>query len=236
MDLEILATLKSPEEIKKYVDQVIEEVINSTKHEDVIGWEHTTPHKGFIDKNTTISNVDSYCKIDSNRYAYLYAAGLSKNKITNLATASNLIYSFIVRYFGLDGDEEKRQQIYYKTNTQIPDISVLEGKNCAVCAERAALAQNLFSLLGYETYYIVGNVNNYPHAFNVINVNGRYLLYDASKDVPVKVDGKITGYNYYSAVLSDEQVEKLFNGEIIETIGKRTYQSFGKYNLGKTKQ
>ena len=88
-----------------------------------------------------------------------------------------------------------------------------------------------FSLLGYETYYIVGNVNNYPHAFNVINVNGRYLLYDASKDVPVKVDGKITGYNYYSAVLSDEQVEKLFNGEIIETIGKRTYQSFGKYNL-----
>lgn len=234
MTLEEIAELKTSQEIKEYVDKRIHQLEAETKHEDKIGFEHLTPHKGFIDKNTIITNVDSYCCISSNRYAYIFTYLLIKNKINNLDNAIPGIFYFLDNYFGQEGDDEKRLQIFEANQSNgIPDIALLERKNCAVCAERAALAQNLFSLLGIESFYVTGRVSDenelVPHAFNVINYKGKYFLFDASMVQPIYEEGRLKGYKFYTAELTEEQLDILFNAGRIQTAGNRTYESYGTY-------
>ena len=104
---------------------------------------------------------------------------------------------------------QEYREIINKDEYSIDD---LKGKNAAVCADRAALAQNLFSILGVESYYLVGQVNGEDHAYNVINYKGNYLLYDSSKDIPRYENGKLINWLAYVKPISIEQMEVLLNG------------------------
>ena len=234
MNLEDLFNLKDLDSIKKYVDSVIMDIVNNTEHEDKVGFEHILPHKGFIDSDTIITNVDSTFQFTSNEYAYFFVSGLIKNNIHDLNTAMNCVYYFIRSYFGIDGEEKNREALF-AVNKEPYSIDILRGKNAAVCAERAAVAQNLFSLLGIESYYIVGTLNGGAHAYNVIKYNDNYYLFDSSSDVPVYQDGKVKDWRAYAVKISPEQFNSLLNAGGIELEGDRIYISSGKYNGSLTK-
>lgn len=231
MNLEELFLLNTNESLKKYVDNIINNITQNTEHEDKIGFEHPTPHKGFIDNSTIITNVDSFWKIKNNNYAYQFVWGLKKMKVTNLNDAMNKIYALINAYFGEYNNNQLRKEIIAQNPFGVLDISLLAGKKTAVCSERAAIAQNLFSILGVESYYITGYVSDSkggePHAFNLIKHNNKFLLYDASKDIPQSINGK-TIYVPFISELSLEQVELLFNEKEI-IVRNRMYKSFGTY-------
>ena len=228
MNIEVLFALKDRDSLIHYVDSVIANIEKNTKHEDRIGIEHTSPHLGIIDKDTMITNVDTIIRFTNNQYAYLFVEGLKKYNIHEIGTAMNYVYYFIRGYFGLEGDSKNRS-ILFASNKDEYSIDDLKGKNAAVCADRAALAQNLFSILGVESYYLVGQVNGEDHAYNVINYKGNYFLYDSSKDIPRYENGKLINWLAYVKPISIEQMEVLLNGGKISFEDGRIYSSFGKY-------
>lgn len=235
-------------ELKVYVDKLLENLFSSTLQENVIGFEHVTPHKGIIHEQTRISNSDSDFVIKNREYMYEFVKLLKARNVKTIASALNLIYPYIINYFGLDSNSEKRIEYYVKSNEKIPDVSLLKNKNAAVCAERAAIVQNLFSLLGIESYYCIGNIStkqgSEPHAFNVINYLDSYYVYDASSDVPIIKDGKTVSYGHYLCNIKEEEFDKLLRTNTPIAIadsylvisenkmyrvenGKRVYESYG---------
>lgn len=234
MNFEELSLIRNADDLKSFVDKEITNAINNTEHENVIGMEHVLPHKGFIDNNTKISNVDSDWIINDNNYAYYFFDGLRKCEIKNISDALNRVYSFTIFYFGEYTKPEIREQIIRSTPPgKRIDISTLARKNTAICTERAAIVQNLVTLLGVESYFVVGNIydkdEQVPHAYNILRVNEKFYLYDVSKDIQVEINGKIK-YQPYIKAINIEQVQTLFNAGQINT-GDRIYDSFGKYNI-----
>ena len=228
MDFDEMLAIENKEDLVKFVDQLVQKNERDTEHEDVIGFEHSVPHKGFIDNNTLITNADSTVNFTTNEYAYLFFRGLIGGKVDNLDRAANLVYYFIRKYFGLDGDEKEREKLFMG-NIEPFSIDMFRGKNAAVCAERAAVAQNLFSLLGIESYYIVGQLDGINHAFNVINYNDNYYLYDASTEETIYENGKVKDWKAYIKPINDENLESLFKGEKVDMPDGRCYSSFSPY-------
>ena len=234
MNFKELALIKNADDLKSFVDKEIANAINNTEHENVIGMEHTPPHKGFIDNDTKISNVDSDWMINDNNYAYYFFDGLRKCEIKSISDALNRVYPFTMFYFGEYTNPEIREQIIRSTPPgKRVDISTLARKNTAICTEREAIVQNLVTLLGVESYFVVGNIydkeDQGPHAYNILRVNDKFYLYDASKDIQVEIGGHIK-YQPYIKAINIEQVQTLFNAGQINT-GDRTYDSFDKYNI-----
>ena len=233
MNFDALASIKNVEALKKFTDEAIDNAINNTEHEEIIGMEHACPHKGFIDSNTRISNVDSDWVISDNNYAYYFVNGLRERGIKNIPDALNKVHSFINAYFGIYTKPEIREQIVMSAPAgKTIDVSTLAGKNTAICVERTALVQNLVTMLGVESYFITGNIQDKdgfcPHAYNIIRFNDQFYLYDVSKEVAVNVNGNVM-YQPYVKPISTEQVETLFSAKQINT-GDRIYDSTAKYN------
>ena len=72
MDFDEMLAIENKEDLVKFVDKLIKKNERDTEHEDVIGFEHSVPHKGFIDNNTLITNADSTVNFTTNEYAYLF--------------------------------------------------------------------------------------------------------------------------------------------------------------------
>ena len=223
-----MLAIKDNEVLINFVDRLVQRTEDNTMHEDVIGFEHSVPHKGFIDKHTLITNVDSTVNFTSNEYAYLFVRGLIKAKVDNLDRAANLVYYFIRSYFGLDGDDEKRRDLF-RGKIEPFSIDMFRGKNAAVCAERAAVAQNLFSLLGIESYYVIGQLDGINHAFNVINFNDKHYIYDSSTEETIYENGKVKDWKAYIKPISEDNFDTLFKGEKIDMPDGRCYSSFRPY-------
>ena len=233
MDLEILSEIKTYDRMVKYIDQIVEEISNKYSQCPVIGFENAEPYKGFISPQTSVTNADASFKISSNDYIYLYASILKKYNIKNIDSAMFFIFITINQYFGIYGNEERRLKMFEKFGEK---LSALKGQNCAICAERAAVAQNLFTILGIESYYITGEIKDAdcvePHSFNLINYHNQYLIYDSSKITKMNRDGKLIDI-YYKSVLSDEEAMRLLNGESITTSDGRVYTSSAEIRVTK---
>ena len=248
MDFEYICTL-SDEEIKEFVHELVEKLdLKKTDRVD-LGYDNIEPYNGMIYPSMMVSNADSCFVIKNNEYLYKFFNFLKDKKIKTINEALNAVYSFINNYFGVDGNDEKKELLL--NDREASDISVLEGQNAAMCTERAALAQNLFTVLGVESYFCVGTIRSLSetglHAFNVIDFNG-YRLYDAARQVPIYKGGKIDDYKFYMYPLEKEQFDKLLkSGESIsihdyvyvkkkkknfpQVIGTRTYSTGLNLNL-----
>ena len=98
----------------------------------------------------------------------------------------------VTKYFGDYSNIENRLSFfpdedmidYYKMkHGTLADIA---HKNAAICVERSMLSQNLLKTIGIDTTFKMGGfINNDGkpdgHAFNVINDNGRYYIYDSTQ-------------------------------------------------------
>lgn len=211
MNLDFLM-LDNEEELKRAIDERLDELYSNSQERRLVGYENTLPLKGFIPRETIIDNGGSYYYIKNNDYIYEFINELRENNITDENKILKSIYYFLNKYFGIDGDEERRLDIFNQNTNgnDYPDISVLKGKNAAMCSERAAIAQNLFSFLGIESYYISGKIDTRKeqgeHAFNIIKYNGKTVIYDATRDVPLYKGDKIVAYRYYLQEIESNQI------------------------------
>lgn len=245
------------------------ELINSSKEPinqlGFLDYNKCVPcYQGFIPLNTRIKyasmNIETY-GMESTDYFYDFAHFIRKYNINNKGAMIYSLENFINLYFGYPGKTD-REEIFnvnaWKKSAQAEDpdeeyfrllennkIGDLKGMGAAECTERGALAQQILSLFGTESYYCIGcmETNNMQecHCFNIVKRKNDYALLDYS--VPVQVideSGKIKNYYPFIGELSNEEFMDFANNGIIkcfddyQCVGNRKQQlnSQRKYVVG----
>lgn len=164
--------------------------------------QHT--HRGYIGSNTKVQfeaglvTMGSSYKLKNTEYLYEAVDFLQnrKDSISNGIQFFHNIEGFLNSYFGLpDAAVDRMDVIERKVDLLNPDIdddeyfrrlnnidiSIFKHEYAAQCSERSAMAQNIMSLFGYETYYTNGTVSidGKPgyHAYNIVADNaGQKIL------------------------------------------------------------
>lgn len=126
---------------------------------------------------------------------------LLKSKInnidnTNIYEISQIVLETIDEYFNGFSNIESRMNYYYPEDfeeSKNNKISNLKGQGAAMCVERAALAQNLLTSIGINSFFktsgIIKNDNKEVHSYNLIEYKGKYYIFDAS--MPNLINGQV---------------------------------------------
>ena len=256
------------------IDKTVEEEINKANENsekiETLGFiglkTISSAYKGFIplDARIKYSNlgIETY-GMQTTDFIYEFAYYIKENSVK---TKGQLIYNiegFINKYFGMPG-KVSREQVFneeaYK-NTETDDeffealdnnkIGDLKGKGAALCTEKSAVAQQLLSLFGTESYYCIGCLkkdnNEEPHAFNVVKRKNDYAVLDYSMPVgSFSKEGKVQGYYPFVGLLTNEEFldfinngniksfidYEYFDGKKIPTNSQRSYV-VGEYKIEK---
>ena len=141
------------------------------------------------DQLATIGNIDELYEILNNKI----------NENDDFATKMKIIYDMVTEYFGSFENSRDRLK-YYKSEDESfysdekNKVSDLKGKNSAMCVERAMVSQNLLKSLGINSFYktsiIINNGRPVGHAFNLIEYNGKFYIFDAT--IPMHINNRIT--------------------------------------------
>lgn len=99
---------------------------------------------------------------------------------------------------------------YYEENSVPDDEHTAYGvliKGTGVCSSYAKAMHKLLDMVGIESYFVSGNAGGEPHAWNIVNIQGRYYHLDLTWNDPVMNDGShILSHDYFN--LSDDQMSK----------------------------
>lgn len=113
----------------------------------------------------------------------------------NLLGVSQAVLETVDEYFGGFQNTDNRMNYYSETThsgSANNKISNLKGAGAAMCAERAALSQNLLKSLGINSFYkssgIIKNGNDEIHSYNLIEFDDKYYIFDAA--IPNQIDGQ----------------------------------------------
>lgn len=228
------------EELTSIIDIALQNAINNADKKERLGFADgglaTTKipsHKGFISPESRIKysnfSMNMY-SMKTTDYIYDFAKYVKKNNINNRGTLVKYVENFINSYFGISNGTDMRDtyfdQIAFQTTTtddeyfeklENLEIGDLKGKNVAMCTERAALAQNLLSLFGFDVYYCMGCVSNNgkeeSHCFNIARAKDTFMLLDYSIPVPVFENGRAIDYAPFQGSIGlDELEDVLVNG------------------------
>ena len=256
------------------VDSIIESAINdaniNAEKVERLGFldsvRSNSVFKGFIPLKTRIKysnvNMEDY-GMESTDFIYEFAHFIRKYNINNKSSLIHNLEYFVNSYFGFPGKMSREtvfQDIAWKTTTTDEEyfkalennkLGDLKGKGAAQCTERGALAQQVLSLFGIESYYCMGCVDlgdrQEAHCFNIIKKKSGYALLDYSVPIEAyKEDGSLQAYYPFVGSLTDEEFSNFVdNGEIksfdnyyikdrqYEKTGKQRMYIVGKYEIKK---
>lgn len=269
--LEKIALCNSEEEVDNVVSVAIKEADENSNKVGQLGFingNNASPtFKGFIPLKTRIrySNLamEDY-GMETTDFIYSFAHFVKKYNIQNKGSVVSFLEWFINDYFGLGGNKT-REQIFndYAWNNSETDeeyfqmlennkLGDLKGSGASMCTERSALAEQILTLFGIESYYCMGCVERKgkqeAHCFNVTKGKDGYILIDYSIPVPkYNEEGKIERYYPFLGKMTNEEFEEFKTTGCVkdfddyiqidgkdkpEVIGKRSYV-IGKYEIVK---
>lgn len=137
--------------------------------------------------------------------------------------------TYFGNYYGAEGVESRNRQFYLDhSGIDSEDIAISEfrGKGMGVCAEKAAVAQNLLTFMGYDSELVMSTNNklNSPdvndrdgHAYNVISSDRGHFVHDPTNPVIVEnTDGSLHTVLPSNYPISEEQYQNLVKGGQVE--------------------
>ena len=191
-----------------------------------------TVFKGFIPFNTRIKysnlGMEDY-GMSTTDFFYEFTEYIKKNKITTKFGVIKAVETFVINYFGYPSHNISREDVFEdkawnSTTTDEEYFEALERNaigdlkelGAAECTEMSAVAQQLLSLLGFETYYLIGKVNRddkeEDHAFNAVKRKNDYAILDYSIPCPIyDNDENIIGYFPFIGIMTNEEFENFIN-------------------------
>ena len=231
----------SEEEIDSIIKCAIDDANKNATSIDTLGYislaERYFLFKGFIPLNARIK----YCNYSTVTYGmqttdffYEFAHFIRKNKINSIGLLACYLEQFMNDYFGYpnggsreDFFETKAAQTtttdkeYFEALEKY-QIGDLKGIGVAKCTERAALAQQILSLFGLESYYCIGCVRRdgkeIPHAFNVLKRAHDYALLDYSITATTyNADGTVRYFEPFLGKISLDELTGFIDGNIVKT-------------------
>lgn len=214
-----------------------------------VSYTNNGEYRGFIDPSVKITNATlgySYHIYDRD-YLYAFAYGIRKKKYPSDKSLLPHVMKFLDAYFGSPEDNVDRRDTvlfnfalnhaeeFYKTHNlqryndigavdqmqlkgEFP-LSALKGTYSAQCMERAALAQNILKVCGYNSSIMYGDCESNGqiegHSWNSIrDKDDNIFIMDYSNTVYSYQDGKFVGRRPYSHAISG--AEYLARDGIIE--------------------
>lgn len=245
--LEKILKCTNDEEVNKLIFKSITEMDkNSTKIGQLVFLDNgnfNSLFKGFIPLHTRIKYnnraMETY-GMETTDYFYEFARFIRKY---NIHTKAEIIYNlaiFINNYFGYPKNNDIRsiflQSLVWKKDRSDEEnfdaldnlkIGDLKGVGVAMCTERAALAQQILSLFGFEVYYCLGCIDNdnhqETHCFNIVKRKNDHALLDYSMPVTAYSNNRIS--NYYPFI------GKITTEEFIDFVKNDTLKTFLDYDI-----
>ncbi len=227
------------------VDSIIEAAINeanknATQVEKlgfVGGMSSNNLFKGFIPLKTRIKyanlNMEDY-GMETTDFIYDFAHFVRKYNINSKGALISTLEYYVNNYFGFPGKVSREEIFESKAwNSTTTDeeyfaalannkLGDLKGLGAAECTERGALAQQILSIFGFESYYCMGCLDQGDrqegHCFNVVKRQNDYAVVDYS--IPVATynpDGTIRSYLPFVGVLTNEEFLDFVNNGTIKT-------------------
>lgn len=192
-------------------------------------------HKGYISKNIGVRRhimVDPIYLDDNSVYEqYLHDVSqrLEQTEVTpddvsraTLGAVQTTIADYTGNAYGYKGVEDKNKAFYLeRSGVDSEPISIKEFKHkgIAVCAEKAALAQNILSFAGFDSVLIMSRDSELlpgqkeAHAYNVLHTKRGYFLYDPTNlQFDYDAEGKISASRLAVYPISEEQYNNLLQG------------------------
>lgn len=195
----------------------------------------TEPVRGFIRPDTEIKPtefVDGFRLDDPDMYTNLMREiaaikdmpGWQRNSVRDIAPTA--VLRTIATYFGsVIGDAEtgpRRHAFYADRTTSDSDpcsISELKGTALAECIERASMAQNLLTFLGYDTTLVISSDCELTpgarelHAYNMVRTDKSAFIADFTNPRIVEdMEGHMVNFLPSAYPLSDEQASTILQG------------------------
>ena len=245
--LKEILSCKDETSVNKIISKQILEINKNSGNIDQLGFlnygQFISTFKGFIPLHTRIKYdsgaIETY-GMETTDFFYEFAMFVRKYNISNIFSLIQNLELFINYYFDYPKDIDRT--IYFRrlvlkgnmTDNEFFDaldnlkIEDLKKSGAALCTERAALAQQILSLFGIETYYCFGciEVNNreIPHCFNIVKRKKDYALLDYSMPV-TKFNEKnsAVGYFPFIGIISDEEFEDFIKNGKIKTFNDYHY-------------
>lgn len=208
----------------------------------------SAPRKGFLHPESRIRRngmMDPFKVDDHEVYRLLLETfkefkdnqnwqGKSLREIAPYAVL-RLIGNYFGNHYATTSTENNNREFYVdRMNADSEDIHLneLKGKGFAVCAEKAVVAQNLLSFLGYESELVASTKcrlespekdDQGGHMYTVITSGENHLIFDPANPILIKKeDGGIQSVHpafysldqeKYRALMSGGQVEVTHNDE-----------------------
>ena len=232
------------------IDLLVDEEIKKYNKEDVsvkLGFSNEAKaykvYKGFMPLNTRIRysniSIEDY-GMQTTDFIYEFAHLVKKNNASTKASLIINLETFINYYFGI-ARNVNREDIFYDVawkNTKTDEeffealknnqLGDLKHMNAAECTERSALAQQILSIFGLESYYCIGcisyNGKQECHCFNIVKRKNDYALLDYS--VPVIAYDETGKFKSYYPFIGN-----LTNEEFIDFIENGSIKSFDEYHI-----
>lgn len=180
--------------------------------------------------------VDPFVLDDPDLYADLFetirkfkeAEGWKEKSLREIMP--NAIHWSLSKYFGniaAGSNTEMQNREFYldHTSADSPSISIkeLKGKGFAVCAEKAAAAQNLLTFVGMESELIASSGCRIPaeageeaHYYILVHGPKGDMIYDPTNPrLLLDKEGKLTSYGPAMYPITEEQSQRLISGESI---------------------
>ena len=165
------------EDIDTIIQQAIEEADSNSDKIEKLGFldygKSNNLFKGFIPLNARIKysnlSIEDY-GMQTTDYMYEFAHFVKQYNINSKASLIHNLEYFINSYFGMPGKGDREQifnEVAWNTTTTDEEffaalennkLGDLKHKEAAQCTERSALAQQILSLFGTESYYCMGCV------------------------------------------------------------------------------
>ena len=156
----------------------------------------------FQDEEVLIGSGLDYipCVIGDISGAYiLFGKNVAERQPHTFEDYSICMMKTIQDYFGDYSNIDERMDNYpdldyIQDGLPMGKVSDLRGKNSAMCVERAMVAQNVLKLFGINSFYkcsgIIKNDKKEVHAYNVVEFDGKYYIFDAT--MPTVKDEEIS--------------------------------------------
>lgn len=241
----------SLEEVNDIIAKELEVKNEESKGIEVLGFDclrlSIPPYRGFIPKDSRIkySNFGVDYSMKTQDYFYEFADYIKKKNTISKNIIVNSIEPFINQYFGFNKYNFDARDIVFndealQTSTTEEEyfdkldnneIRDLKGLGVAMCTEKAAIAQNILSLFGFDSYYCMGcfdyNGKQESHCFNIVRAKEKFALVDYSMPVPMISNGKVVNFSPFQGYIE--------LGEIEDVLNSNTSKSFESYQGEKRK-
>lgn len=229
--------VQKTDEIQKFVQKRLEELTSNSRPRNLSvaefyqGFIHpeSKTRRSFIVDPFRIDDPDIYSEFVQNISELKNMPGWDQRTTRELIPTA-VLYT-ITKYFGNPvgtSDTESRNRQFYmdSTTSESQGISIkeLKGRGIAVCAEKAAVCQNLLSFVGLDSTLIFsdkcqleGEKENL-HAYNIIHTERGYFIFDPTNpEQHTKQDVKeLVNYLPVFYPITTEQYRDLQNGDSVE--------------------